>query len=207
VTTASAALLGLALVVAAIDWFAVSGSHDRVEAGAKPGVLMALIAAALMVDPASNSMRWWFVAALALSLVGDIALLPRLDAFVAGLGAFLIAHVAYVIGMAPHVESLGLALIAAVIVLADLAVVGRPVLHRAPSPLRAPVVSYFVAISAMVVVAYATGSYVLAAAALLFLASDSLLGWSRFVAPAPGGRLAVHVTYHLAQAGLVLGLI
>jgi hypothetical protein len=38
------------------------------------------------------------------------------------------------------------------------------------------------------------------------VASDTLLGWGRFVGSAPGGRIAVHVTYHLAQAGFVLAL-
>ncbi len=39
-----------------------------------------------------------------------------------------------------------------------------------------------------------------------FAASDALLAWGRFVGPAPGGRVAVHVTYHVAQALLVLAL-
>ena len=40
----------------------------------------------------------------------------------------------------------------------------------------------------------------------LFLASDALLAWNRFVEPAPGGRALVHATDHLGQMGLVLWL-
>jgi len=206
VTTTAAILLIVAAISAAADWWAVHRGDDRREAMAKPIVILALIGAAATVDPVSNAMRWWFVVALVLCLIGDVALLPRLDAFVVGLGSFLLAHVAYVIGMLPHVDSWPLAIVAAVIVAADLIVVGRPVLRGAPAPLRIPVAVYFGAISTLVIVAYATGSYALAAGALLFLASDSLLGWGRFVGPAPGGRVAVHVTYHLAQAVLVIGL-
>ncbi len=205
-TTVAVILLIVAAVAAAADWRAVHLGNDRLEAVAKPLVMLALIAAAVAIDPASNAMRWWFVVALVLCLVGDVALLPRLDAFVVGLGAFLLGHVAYVIGMLPHTSSLLLAIIATAIVSVDLRVVGVPVLRGAPANLRVPVAVYFAAISGLTVVAYATGSYALAAGALLFLASDSLLGWGRFVGPAPGGRLAVHVTYHLAQALLVIGL-
>jgi alkenylglycerophosphocholine/alkenylglycerophosphoethanolamine hydrolase len=206
VTTTAAILLIVATFSAAADWWAVHRRDDRLESIAKPVVMLALIGAAVTVDPVSNAMRWWFVAALVLCLIGDVALLPRLDAFVVGLGSFLLAHVAYVIGMLPYVDSWPLALVAVVIVAADLIVVGRPVLEGTPAPLRIPVAVYFGAISALLIVAYATGSYALAAGALLFLASDSLLAWGRFVEPAPGGRLAVHVTYHLAQAVLVIGL-
>ena len=41
--------------------------------------------------------RWGFtVAALSLSLAGDVLLMVRKDLFVAGLAAFLLAHLAYV---------------------------------------------------------------------------------------------------------------
>ena len=39
--------------------------------------------------------------------------------------------------------------------------------------------------------------------ALLFYASDATLAWNRFVAPMRFGPVAVMVTYHPAQAGLV----
>ena len=45
------------------------------------------------------------------------------------------------------------------------------------------------------------------AGALTFYASDSLLGWNRFVRPFPHAHLAVMVTYHLGQLLLVLSLL
>jgi uncharacterized membrane protein YhhN len=43
--------------------------------------------------------------------------------------------------------------------------------------------------------------------ALLFVASDSLIAETRFVGPRTGGAVAIMVTYHFAQAGLVLSLL
>jgi hypothetical protein len=61
-------------------------------------------------------------------------------------------------------------------------------------------------ISAMVVVAYASGGAFAIVGATLFYVSDALIGWTRFVKPIPRGRLVIMVTYHLGQAGLVLSL-
>ncbi len=44
------------------------------------------------------------------------------------------------------------------------------------------------------------------AGAPAFYASDATLGWNRLVTPSRAARVAVMVTYHLAQAGLVLSL-
>jgi uncharacterized membrane protein YhhN len=65
---------------------------------------------------------------------------------------------------------------------------------------------YMLAIGAMVVLAVGSWSTLAGIGALLFLASDTLLGWGRFVGSAPGGRVLVHATYHLGQALLVLAL-
>ena len=44
------------------------------------------------------------------------------------------------------------------------------------------------------------------AGAVLFYASDGILGWNKFVQPVPHGRVAIMTTYHLGQIGLVLAL-
>jgi hypothetical protein len=51
-----------------------------------------------------------------------------------------------------------------------------------------------------------TGVAITGVGGVLFLTSDALLGWGRFVGATLGGRVLVHVTYHLGQAGLVLWL-
>jgi hypothetical protein len=42
---------------------------------------------------------------------------------------------------------------------------------------------------------------------VLFLVSDTVLEWNRFVRPVRSGPVAVHITYHQAQGLLVLSLL
>jgi uncharacterized membrane protein YhhN len=62
------------------------------------------------------------------------------------------------------------------------------------------------AISAMVASAVATGDLRAVAGAALFYASDTLIALDRFEQPRPWAGLAIMVTYHLGQLGLVLSL-
>ena len=70
-----------------------------------------------------------------------------------------------------------------------------------------PVLVYILVISAMV--ASAIGSLIPAAIAgsVLFYVSDALNAWSRFIREYEWGRLAIIVTYHLGQIGLVFALL
>ena len=91
------------------------------------------------------------------------------------------------------------------------AVVGRAIVgavKRGPNPeLTVPVVAYVAVISAMVVSAFGTASVWAIGGALLFYASDAILAWNRFVDPLRSAPVAVMVTYHLGQAGLVAWLV
>jgi len=70
-----------------------------------------------------------------------------------------------------------------------------------------PVAAYITVISTMVACAIGTGSALAIAGACSFYASDALIGWNRFVKSYAWGPVAIMVTYHLAQAGLVLSLV
>ena len=73
--------------------------------------------------------------------------------------------------------------------------------------LRVPVASYLGVISLMVAVATAAGNGWAITGAILFLSSDTILGWRQFVTQRPWMPVAIMVTYHLAQAALVISLI
>jgi uncharacterized membrane protein YhhN len=62
-------------------------------------------------------------------------------------------------------------------------------------------------ISAMVIAATGTSSWVAAAGAMLFATSDSIIGYNRFVKPVRQADLPIMVTYHAGQVLLILGLI
>ena len=175
----------------------------------KPAVMLALIGVALALHPTDAGRRDWFVAALVLSMLGDVFLMLPRDGFVAGLASFLLAHIAYVVGLRLHGGSASSWAIAAGAVLAVDVVLARPVLvavRRRHPELVVPVVAYVVVISTMVAAAVATGVALAIAGAVLFFASDTLIAWTRFVRPRPWMPLAIIVTYHAGQTGLVLSL-
>ena len=70
-----------------------------------------------------------------------------------------------------------------------------------------PVAVYLVAIATMAVLACNVGVPAAAVGALMFVVSDTVLAVNRFVRPLRHGDVTVHVTYHLAQALLVLSLV
>jgi len=138
---------------------------------------------------------------------GDVLLFQ--DRFIPGAAAFLIGHLAYIVALAPIEHPLPAVAFGLVIVGAFAISLGRCIVRGAwrQSPvLGGIVIAYMVTIGAVVVLAVGSWSTVAGIAALLFMASDTLLAWGRFVGSAPGGRVAVMVTYQLAQAGFVLAI-
>jgi len=211
VTTPAWILLASAGALAVGDWVAVARDDRRLEYLCKPGALALLVGVALALDPAHDDVRAWFVAALVLSLAGDVFLMLPDDRFVPGLASFLLGHVAYVVGLNLHggsADELVLAAIPVAVVTTVLAArILRAVAAGGHRELMGPLVAYMLVISAMVTSALASGNPPAAVGAALFFASDALIAETRFVRPHRGARVAIMVTYHLGQAGLVLSLL
>jgi len=211
VTAGAFLLLALALVAAVGDWIAVHQEAKGLEYVCKPLTMVLLIGAAVALDPQDPTVRSWFVVALVLCLAGDVLLMLPDDRFVFGLGAFLLGHIAYIVGM--HVEGVDGArfLVGIVLVMAVLAVIGTAILRgvrAGPDPgLAGPVVAYMFVISAMVASAIGVGNAAAIVGASLFYVSDALIAWNRFLRATPHAHVAIMVTYHLAQVGLVLSLV
>jgi uncharacterized membrane protein YhhN len=214
VNAATAVAFAIAAVFAVGDWIAKARSQRVLEYVCKPATMVALIVAAGALDPAADAhtRRAWFFAALVFSLAGDVLLMLPRDMFVPGLAAFLVAHVCYLAGFwssGPTTTALVVAVIVVVLVVAPL---GRTILvaiGRAglPGELRIAVALYMTVISAMLATALATGNVLAAVGATLFVASDSMIAWDRFVRRLAWAPVAIMVTYHLGQAGLVASLL
>lgn len=215
-TDVTVVLLGLAAVAAVANWVAVGRDDQRTIYVAKPATLALLVAAAVALTPEDGTVRAWFVAGLVLSLAGDVFLMvPEenrlpVDPFLLGLGSFLLGHVAYIVGMATDHASWPLTAVGVVVVAAALAAVAPRIVAGvgAQEPgLRGPVLAYMGVISLMVVAAFGRSVPLGIAGAALFYASDAILAWNRVYGPRRWWRVAVMVTYHLAQVGLVLSLL
>jgi uncharacterized membrane protein YhhN len=207
-TTASLVALALAAAAAVVDWWAVAKERKDVEYVAKPAVLVALIAAAAALVPADGAVRTAMVIGLTLGLIGDVLLM--LDRFVPGAAAFLLGHVAYVVAFLMVPLFITALVVGAILLALLLFICAGPILRgageRAPS-MRAIVSVYLVALGAVLVLGSGTAVAATAAGVALFAVSDALLAYGRFVGPAPGGRVLVHITYHLGQALLVISLL
>lgn len=182
------------------DWIAVAQGWKRVEYVAKPAALVALVVYAALGPAASP----WLLAALVFSLLGDMALMLPADLFVAGLGAFLLAHIAYIIDF-------DAALVARLIWLAGTLALLSPLAFRLvrsvnDARLRPAVAAYILVIAFMVASALASGNVLAAAGAILFMVSDTLIAWNRFVHRLAWAQPAIMITYHLAQFGLASAL-
>jgi alkenylglycerophosphocholine/alkenylglycerophosphoethanolamine hydrolase len=208
VNAASTIFTAVAIGCMLIDWWSVATQRASIEAVAKPAVMVALIGVALVGDTDPTSIRPWIVAGLAFGLLGDIALLPRIDRFIVGLAAFLVGHLAYVVAFV-LIWSPSAWLVAGAAGLAVLVIrVGRPIERSLrTSSLHLPVVAYIAVSGAVVMTGAGTGRALIVLGTLAFAASDGLLGADRFLEPARDRRVWVHVLYQLGQAGIVVGAI
>ena len=210
----SLTFLVLAAVAAVGDWAAVARRYFRVEYLLKPLTLVFLIAAAATADLGPG--QAWVVAALVCGLLGDLGLLISLDGeadppFVLGLAAFLIGHLFYIVAFARHGLHWLFAVAGLLVVAGAAGLVLMPVLRgvrkHAGQELAAIVGGYSAVLGAMTVLAVSTGSPLTALGGALFLASDTVLAYDRFVRMLRRGPVLVIVSYHLAQLLIVIGLI
>lgn len=205
-TTVSLVGLAAAAILAVGNWIAVATRKKPLEYVCKPATMLALIVFALSLEARSGAQRWAIVAGLVFSLAGDIFLMLPTDRFIAGVGAFFCAHLAYIVAFRLTDTSPGALLIGAASVAIFALVVGRRILlgvRDTASELVTPVSAYIAVISVMVASAVATRNVYAIAGALLFMGSDTLIAWNRFVQPLKRAPVAIMVTYHAGQVLIV----
>jgi uncharacterized membrane protein YhhN len=170
----------------------------------KPLTMLLIIAMLVFAD--IGSAGYLILAALLLSVVGDVFLMLPKKPIAPALGSFLVAHVLFVIeftGRAPISFSWELVAIA-VGILIWVAVVARQLIHKL-GKLLIPGMVYFVAISLMVFFAAnvyingVAGGGLLILGALLFFVSDTSLAFSRFGTPWRAGQFVILATYFSGQ--------
>ncbi|NGY06465.1 lysoplasmalogenase [Solimonas terrae] len=149
-----------------------------------------------------SSYRDALLVALALSLLGDIALMFESNAaFLAGLGSFLLAHLLFMLAFLHGVDRHVLPAWAWLFLAYGVAL-GMVLVRRAEAALRGPVVVYALVLTGMALTAAmrwqtlggATGSFALLGAAL-FVLSDSALGIRKFVGRYAGAQGLILSTY------------
>jgi uncharacterized membrane protein YhhN len=144
-------------------------------------------------------------AGLALGALGDFALArPGQRAFLAGMAAFGLGHLAYATALWTGAAGPWWAVLAVLALAASTELWLAP---RLPAPLKAPVRAYVGLIALMGVAALGQPGAAVRAGAALFLASDAVLAWQKFVAPRPqpAAARAVWLLYWSGQALILWG--
>jgi len=213
--------LSLALIFATLEAIALSKNLGQLEYIAKPAVMVSLFLW-LYTTTGLRGSTFWFGLGILLSLAGDILLMISLDRlFLPGMVAFLLAHISYVLGFRAE---LVIASVWSLILLLFIAVNVSRLLRRIVVAMRAkgenklilPVIVYGTGISVMLYAAMSTTSnlawtplaaFLVSAGALLFMVSDVILAWMKFVAPVKNGKVWNMALYHLGQLGLIAGVI
>ncbi|MEP7297753.1 MAG: lysoplasmalogenase [Burkholderiales bacterium] len=172
---------------------------------AKPLTTLLIIGYAWPRGAAAPMQQRFIRAGLALSLVGDVALLWPTEGFLPGLIAFLLAHLAYIAAFCVPVRLAARPLVF-VVYGAIAAVILSQLWSGVPGALRAPVVAYVLCLATMASQAgvwwRSAGTGLARHAALgglLFMVSDSLLAINKFAVPLPLSSLWILATYWLAQ--------
>lgn len=164
----------------------------------------AFVLVAVQMDAAASTYGRLILAALALGWVGDVLLLSRRSRiFILGISAFLASHIVFATAFAHR----PLADAALIVGFAVMSCIGLCVLlwlwGHLSGFFRVAVTLYVVAIVAMgafaIAASAASGSWIIAAAALAFAASDIAVARDRFVAPGFVNRAWGLPLYYSAQ--------
>jgi uncharacterized membrane protein YhhN len=213
VDAVGAGLVGAFVVVAAADWHMVWHGRDDRRPLTKTAATVLLVLIAAAVGEMAGDARAALVVAVVLCLIGDVALLGDSDEhFLVGLAAFALGHVAYVVtallvGVSWPRLAVAFPVLAALLGFQAVSRMLPGALRAGGATMLVAVTVYSLIISAMVVTATGTPSWLAFAGATLFAVSDSMIAHNRFVQPFPRADLPIMVTYHAGQLLLILGLI
>ncbi len=214
----SFALLGVAILLAFADWIAVYKNWKKAEYILKPAVMLCILAW-MGLEGGFTGWIAWFALGILFSLIGDILLLLPYNLFGAGLAAFSLGHVAYIIGFNPTLPPINpTSLVLAFMV----TLVSSQIYRRLLASIRStgstqwirPVFAYVVVIALMALSALLTlvrtdwqptPAILVSAGAILYMISDTLLAWNKFIAPVNISRVTSMATYHLGQIMIALG--
>ncbi|MCA9637613.1 MAG: lysoplasmalogenase [Myxococcales bacterium] len=194
----------LTLVALVLLVIAERSRHRGARALTKVLASSGFMATALAAGALESAWGQTLLVALGLSMVGDIFLISRATAmFAGGLGAFLLAHVVFGVAFVVLGVDLGATAIVGALLVVFIVKVAAWVLPHVPGRLRAPVIAYILAVSAMAALAigasWSSGEPAIAIAGVAFLISDVFVARDRFVTPGFANRLYGLPLYYGAQ--------
>lgn len=170
--------------------------------------MLLIIALAVTLPPSGRSAHTYkllIVIGLIFGIAGDAFLLvPGSDWFRFGLASFLIGHLFYIAALLPRMRYSHLGLlaglpIAAYLVFMIIRLHDSIMADSSQRGLWIPVLIYVLVIGAMCWVAILSRNGHAAIGSLLFVASDSILAWNKFIGEVTMSGILIMATYFTAQ--------
>lgn len=218
-----------ALIFAALEWFFEYKKNLWGIYLTKPTVMLLLIVfvwfyadVPILMFGLNTSAIIWFIFGLVFCLGGDVCLMLPERFFLPGLISFLLGHIFYIAGFGmpipPSGKEIPAIVNAAILILVSgwiYVQLAKGMQDSGKDRMRIPVLIYTIVIALMLFSALLTlfnhewallPSILVSGGALLFMFSDIVNAWVRFVGPIPNHRLWIMPTYHLAQVGISVGV-
>ena len=206
---------------ALLDWYAVYKGWKKLEFILKPLTMVLLFIFLFVNTGGLSGFTIWFGIGIILSMAGDIFLMLPKEQFIAGLVAFLLAHVAYIIGFNQIIPAFNLAALVWAVLLGIIAAqlykqIAAGLVRQGKESLQKPVLAYTAVIAIMLLSALITlarpewntqAAITVSIGAALFMLSDAILAWNKFVQPIKNGRVMNMAAYHLGQIILIYGVV
>lgn len=212
-------LISVFILSASINVLANVFGWENFSSFSKPIIMLALIA---FYWTESQQKSMIFILAMIMCWAGDVFLMFQAQSelyFMAGLGSFLLGHILYIISYQQHRWTEGNGLLgpqkvrfSLPIILAGSGLV--VILYPALGGLKVPVMLYALVITLMALQALLRYGFttvpsfiMIFLGAILFMISDSVLAFNKFLSPVPLAGGIIMSTYCSAQFLIVLGIL
>ncbi len=173
--------------------------------------LLVIFIAFNQMNNLDDNYAYLIIAGLLFSLVGDVFLMYPRDKFVYGLGSFLIAHIIFIIAISDGFHSVNEILI--LLPAAVYTIIFLKIILPKTGKMKWPVIIY--ALVLMIFLWQASVAYYYSAevsafnaflGAVLFVISDSLLAYAKFVRKKPYSIAVIHITYWMALVYMAISI-
>ncbi len=204
-----------------INWLAVWFGWRAANFISKPCIILALLGWFFSAIGFSSP-ALWFGIGLIFALLGDMLLMFKGKGFLFGMAAFMGTHIAYSFGFNQGFFRMDAPVFATAMVIFSLWILVFTSLRKGARTnpeyrrMEIPLIAYNLLILVTVISALTTlfragwlpvSAGLVSCGAVLFLFSDALLAYDRFIQPLPTARLWKRVTYQLAQLAIIAGVL
>jgi uncharacterized membrane protein YhhN len=158
-----------------------------------------------LISELNGKRLWYLMVAVLFSMAGDIFLEFKFNgAFILGLLCFLVSHLFYIARGLLDYNKLSQTIIYKLLILSPAPILAFFIIPGLNDMLL-PVLAYMVAITINAFICSNQRSRWLGVGAFIFILSDGMIAYNKFITPVEGIRFPIMITYYAAQYLLIGG--